>query len=175
MDPVLDNRSESSPSPNRLRIPPSKLPSDESVVFEKSSFFTQPGAPKTLPSLAEVRTAADLQRTKPSDPNCPPPVRFPSLNLLVKYGLEITIAEGQCLWAIRNCLSNIVPVPEVYGWCRDGREVFIYMQLMRGTTLEERWESLTANEKVKICEQLSRMIGALRQLEQEPGDQFVGE
>jgi hypothetical protein len=45
------------------------------------------------------------------------PVQFESLNLLVKYGKEITIAEGQCLWALCHFLPSQVPVPEVYvGW-----------------------------------------------------------
>jgi aminoglycoside phosphotransferase (APT) family kinase protein len=60
-------------------------------------------------------------------------------------------------------LPDVVPVPEVFGWCQDGNEVFIYMQMVRGATLEERWEALTREERVDICEQLRPMVGALRQ------------
>lgn len=148
------------------------IPFNESIVFKDSSFFTQQAA---LPSPAEVRAAAaaKLTNTGNRDPRRPYPVQFPSQNLLVKYGRGVTIAEGQCLWAIRRLLSA-VPVPEVYGWCRDGNEVFIYMQLVRGDTLEERWETLTVEERVGVCEQLRQMVGALRGLEQDPEDRFVG-
>lgn len=157
--------------PGRVRLPASIAPSDESIVFKDSSFFTQQDAPCSLPSPAEVRAAA---KTFFNNPRRPPPVWFSSLNLVVKYGCEITIAEGQCLWAIKRLLPDDVPVPEVYGWCRDGDEVFIYMQIIRGPTLAARWGSLTTEERVDVCEQLRRMVGALAQLEQDPEDQFVG-
>jgi len=175
MAPLLDDRPVTPASPGRVRLPVSKLPFDKSIVFKNSSFFTQKGAPCALPSPAEVRAAANLINTGPRNLRRPCPVRFPSLNLLVKYGREITIAEGQCLWTIRSLLPDVVPVPEVFGWCQDGNEVFIYMQMVRGATLEERWEALTREERVDICEQLRPMVGALRQLEQDPTDRFVGE
>jgi hypothetical protein len=60
---------------------------------------------------------------------------FP-MKLLVNWGREITIAEGQRLWAMRKTLGEQVPGPEVYGWCRDGEDVFIYQKLIEGQTLE---------------------------------------
>lgn len=160
-------------APGRIRLPASIAPSEESIVFKDSSFFTQQDATCSLPSPAEVRAAAKLT-TDLHNPRRPRPVWFPSLNLVVKYGYEITIAEGQCLWAIRRLLPDVLPVPEVYGWCRDGDEVFIYMQMIRGPTLAARWGSLKTEEKIDICEQLRRMVGTLARLEQDPEDQFVG-
>ena len=155
---------------SRIKLSPSMLPLDDSIAFADSSFFTQPNAPSALPSPAEVRVLANVHH----DQNCAQLIHFPSLRLIVKYGRTITIAEGQCLWAIRHLLIDFVPVPEVYGWCRDGGEVFIYMQLMRGHTLEELWQTLSTQEKAKVCEELRLIVDALGHLEQDPLDQFIG-
>jgi hypothetical protein len=83
----------------------------------------------------------------------PVPVSFPSMNLIVKYGLTIRMTEGQCLWAIRRLCPN-VPVPEVYGWCQDEGETFIYMQKIEAATLEQEWPGLDVEERYEICMQL---------------------
>lgn len=149
---------------------PSMLPQGDSVFFKDSTFFAREGA--QLPTPAEVRQAAGAAyiHGRPQ----PPPVLFPSLNLLVKYGSEITAAEGQCLWAIRRFLPS-VPVPEVYGWCHDDPETFIYMELVDGITLQEGWPDLDVEERLGICTQLHPMLRDLRQLRQDPGHRFVGE
>nr|KMM66511.1 hypothetical protein CPAG_02850 [Coccidioides posadasii RMSCC 3488] len=66
----------------------------------------------------------------------PPPASFASMGLFVKWGANIMIAEGQSLYAVRHFLKGSVPVPELYGWRTDGGEVFIYMELVHGQTLE---------------------------------------
>ena len=142
------------------------LPSDSLVVFKDSTYFLRNKQKSSLPLPAEVRA-----RQLPGQYG---PVRFESLNLLVKYGKEITIAEGQSLWALRRFLPSQVSVPEVYGWCEDNGEVFIYMELIKGITLENRWESLSKQEREAICSQLRSMLLALRNLQQDPKDQFLG-
>ncbi|ELR04301.1 hypothetical protein VC83_06017 [Pseudogymnoascus destructans] len=142
------------------------LPSGSSVVFKESTYFLRNGPEISLPLPAEVRAH---QRQGQYGP-----IQFESLNLLVKYGKEITIAEGQCLWAIRRFLPSQVPVPEVYGWCEDNGEVFVYMELVKGVTLEKRWESLSKQERKIVCDQLRAMLLALRNLQQDPKDQFLG-
>ena len=82
------------------------------------------------------------------------------MGLLVKYGKHITNAEAQCLWAIKHHLPE-VPVLDVYGWCRDGKDMFIYMEFILGVTLEERWNSLNEEEKHSVSEQLRQMVQAL--------------
>ncbi|KAL6306016.1 kinase-like domain-containing protein [Sparassis latifolia] len=149
------------------------LPFDQSMVFKGSYFFTQPDAPSALPSPEEARMAAAAAAPNSKGSHRPRPLRLPALNLLVKFGRTITIAEGQCLWAIRHLLPQ-VPVPEVYGWCRDGQDIFIYMQLMPGCTLEERWQTLLPEDKRELCEQLRGIVGSLRRLEQDPSDRFIG-
>jgi hypothetical protein len=96
------------------------------------------------------------------------------MNLIVKFGPYITIAEGQCLMVVKRYLQETVPVPEVYGWCKDGDDVFIYMQLIPGITLTERWGSLTVKEKDGISQELRVMMHRLRQLVQDPLECIVG-
>lgn len=143
------------------------LPMGDNVFLEGSSYFTKGNA--QLPTPAEIRSAAGAEYRR----GRPPPVRFPSLNFFVKYGSEITIAEGQCLWAIRRTLPSI-PVPEVYGWRWDNDEVFIYMELIDGVTLESVWRDLDLEEKLDICKQLRPMLEDLRDLKQDPSDTFIG-
>lgn len=61
-----------------------------------------------------------------------------------------------------------MPIPEVYGWCHDKGEVFIFVELVRGVTLESRLHSLGKDDKISVCKQLRGMLVALRQLEQDP-------
>lgn len=144
-----------------MELPVSLLPSNPSEVFIDSSYFMQSN-PSPLPSPANIRqlaTAAGEQNW-----SRPAPVKFQNLGLIVKFGSGISIAEGQCLWALQHLLRGKVPVPEVYAWRTDGDMVFLYMQLVGGTTLEKRWESLDSDERLGICEQLRSMVDVLRQL-----------
>lgn len=152
----------------RLRLSLSRLPSEKEVYFRESSFIVQYGIEK-LPSPAKIQS---LQKVSGSGD--PPPIRFPEIGLLVKYGHGISIAEGQCLWAIQQFLRNNVPVPEIYGWREDGDETFIYMELIDGDTLQERWTSLSSVDRVRLCEELREIIMSLRRLEQSPGEKFIG-
>jgi hypothetical protein len=151
-----------------LRLSLSRLPSEKEIYFRESSFIVQYGIEK-LPSPAKIRS---LQKVSGSGD--PPPIRFPETGLLVKYGHGISIAEGQCLWAIRQFLRNNVPVPEIYGWREDGDETFIYMELIDGDTLQERWTALSSVDRVHLCEELREIITSLRRLEQSPGEKFIG-
>jgi aminoglycoside phosphotransferase len=124
-----------------------------------------------LPSPAEIRQAAGDQHAI----RRPPPARFPALKLIVKYGSSsaVTIAEGQCLWAIRRLIPT-VPVPEVYGWCHDEGQTFIYMELIEGSTLEEAWPDMDIEDRYSICSQLNSVLEDLRSLRQDPAHPFIG-
>lgn len=104
----------------------------------------------------------------------PEPVRFEELGLIIKFGPHVTVEEALCIWAIRRVLHTHVPVPEVYGWRVDGPEVFIYMELIRGDTLKDRWDALSDDEKTSICDQLRKITTSFRGLEQDPQDAFIG-
>jgi hypothetical protein len=147
---------------------PSMLPSTNNISFTETTFFTTGNT--SLPSPSDVRLAAGPQ----TNIHRPVPVLFPSLNLIVKYGLTITIAEGQCLWAIRRFCPT-VPVPEVYGWYQEGGEAFLYMQIVDGVTLQQGWPDLDVEEKYEICTQLRCIIDDLRELRQDPAAPFIGE
>lgn len=97
------------------------------------------------------------------------------MDLLVKYGTEVTIAEAQCLLFIRRELSQTVPVPEVFGWCKNNNQVFIYMELVDGITLERSWETMVEGDRLAICQQLRHMIDAWRSLKNGYAPPFIGE
>ncbi|TVY19330.1 hypothetical protein LARI1_G002348 [Lachnellula arida] len=159
-----------STSDNSRSISVKMLPLDSSVVFNESTYFSEDGPNSSLPSPAIVRATQKARELLSSMT-----VRFEDLKLVVKYGTEITLAEAQCLWEIRRLLPNQVPVPEVYGWCEDGGEFFIYMELIQGETLENKWESLSKPERIDVCGQLRVMLSELRSLKQNPEDQFLGQ
>ena len=155
------------------KISPADLPNTEDIVFKDSLFFKRTNA--KLPTPAQVRVdAAQRKDDCETSLSRPPPVYYRDLNLLVKYGSEITLAEGQCLWLMRHFLARDVPVPEIYGWRKDGDETFLYMELIEGDTLEYRWDSLSQGEKTAICAQLRRMTSAWRGLRQGSWPEFVG-
>ncbi|KAF7872275.1 hypothetical protein EAF04_003199 [Stromatinia cepivora] len=139
------------------------------VDFPASSFFqNHPG--QCLPTPAEVRALSGKIRAGPQ----PPPVIFEHLNLLVKFGRYVTVAEAQCLYIIKKVLGNEVPVPELYGWRVDGHCVFIYMELIHGVTLRDQWDSMDISDKTSVCDQLSQIMTSLRRVEQDPNDIFIG-
>lgn len=153
------------------------LPRVDSATFTDSSFFSRNGSDATLPCPADVRERCLLQDPTSKDRNFSfPPVRYEDLGLIVKFGKfpEVTVAEGQCLWALRRALPA-VPVPEVYGWTHDDSQTFIYMELVSGETLEEQWGQLNPTSRVDICKQLSALVTELRRLRHAPGEFFLGQ
>ncbi|KAH3983713.1 hypothetical protein HBH98_225140 [Parastagonospora nodorum] len=141
------------------------FPFDENVVFHESSFFEKSNALLYLPAPTEVRELITRHA----------PVTFPSLGLLVKYGTEVTLEEGQCLLLIRNtlCVSEVVPIPEVYGWCKDDDQVYIHMELLDSITLEKSGETMTEGEKTSVGQQLHDVVNVLRAINQDSWPPFI--
>ncbi|OAX82368.1 hypothetical protein ACJ72_03285 [Emergomyces africanus] len=161
------------------------LPNSPNEEFRQSSFFkTWP----QLPSPEDVRAQARAQYLAGSGLDKrktfgkilegpqwnPPPAAFPSMGLFVKWGSNITIAEGQSLYAVRHFLKGSVPVPELYGWRTNGGEVFLYMELVQGQTLEKAWDSMNPKDCAQVCLELHTCISNLRLLRQDPQDPFIG-
>jgi len=48
------------------------------------------------------------------------------------------------------------------------------MQLVEGATLEHSWPDLDIEDRWEICQQLQLIFEALRQLNQDPNDLFIG-
>lgn len=151
-----------------------KLPSTKNTIFTDSAFFRDNGKNAKLPSPQAVRERAvqlDTGESRRIKPHCVP---FASQRLIVKYGQHVKIAQGLVLWAIRHQLRGRVPVPEVYGWCQDKGEVFIYVEYIEGPTLEDVMDNLHRRDLLHITGQLREIVLALRSLRQAPGEHCLG-
>ncbi|KAJ5223262.1 hypothetical protein N7468_007804 [Penicillium chermesinum] len=138
--------------------------------FYDSSFFKDPS--KRLPTPSEVKALSEDAHTSPH----PKPIIFKDSDLFVKFGPCVTTAEAQCLWMIKRVFGDDVPVPEVFGWRVDDEKnhVFIYMELIQGRTLLDRWNELTDLDQNSLRNDLIQIIKALRRLEQDPLQQYIG-
>ncbi|KAH7885044.1 kinase-like domain-containing protein [Phlebopus sp. FC_14] len=153
-------------------LTPSMLPAEDDFACTDSSFFQRPSA--SLPTPSDVR-AASGQTVSLSRPELGPfNAVFRDLNLFVKFGGTTVLSEAKTLWAIRRIFGDQVPVPEVYGWCQDNGQVFIYMELVDGLTLKERWPSLSQEDQKAICNEIAGIVHSLGTLEQPPDDRFIG-
>ncbi|KAJ5353061.1 hypothetical protein N7452_002035 [Penicillium brevicompactum] len=47
----------------------------------------------------------------------------------------------------REKLIGKVPMPEVFGWTEDGGQRFIYVSLIEGETLQERWCDMNDDDR----------------------------
>jgi aminoglycoside phosphotransferase len=91
---------------------------------------------------------------------------FPELKLFVKFRPKVSTAEAICLWAVKRHLQGQVPVPDVYGWRVDGQDVFLFMELVPGVTLRERWDQLSYQDLLLVCDELRFVMSRLRSLKQ---------
>lgn len=137
--------------------------------FLDSTWFKTHGRTRQFPTPEDVKSFSDRFL----------PVKFEDLGLIVKYGPDIHISEAINLWTIRQVFQDLVPVPEVYGWRvleREGkrREVYIYMQLMQGPTLEQQWPALSITDKQRICSDLRAMVSCFRSLRDNESEQVIG-
>ncbi|KZT08263.1 kinase-like protein [Laetiporus sulphureus 93-53] len=145
------------------------IPRDDTIFFKDSTFFTHHTL-ADLPSKEQIIAAA-----LPGYSNAVS--LFPSLSLAVKrirgmaYGE--CLAEPQSLWALRRFVPE-VRVPEVYGWRREEHATYLFMELIDGVTLLERWPSLQEHEKTAICTELGMMVRALQRTKRPSGDKFIG-
>ena len=158
--------------PEIRHIDPAWLPdaSQASMDFLESSFFKGKDPKPRLPAPDEFRALSPTYRTHPK----PVPVKFGDLDLVVKFGRYVSVSGALCLWAIKKLFGDEIPVPEVYAWRVDGPDVFIYMQLICGEPLIDRWDCLGDEDKTAVCAQLHEILVSLRRVEQVPGDTFIG-
>lgn len=160
---------------------PEDVPRGKNAILAHSGFFMrgrqeQPANRLALPTPAVVREECIRQHgARARNLNRPPPVRFPALGLLVKFGYLVSEAEAQCLLLVRKYLPT-VPVPEVYGWLHDGRQCFVYMELLEGETLEDCWDDLSEDDKRIVCRQLRGFVATWRRLPQTlfASEPFIG-
>ena len=152
---------------NCLSVGPDAIPAHEKTkIFPESIFFTENRA-AALPKPDEMRAINKATgEFRATLFNRPLPVKLESLGLFVKYGADVGPVEAQTQVLVREKLQGRVPVPEVYGWTEDGGQKFIYMELIQGDTLEERWRGMTEPERLVVCEELKDMVSTWRELGQ---------
>lgn len=148
--------------------------SSQMTIFPESSFFRERRA-SAFPTPAKIRAINEASGDAyATNLNRPPPVMIPSLGLVVKYGADVTVLEAQTQMKVREQLQGQVPTPEVFGWIEDGRQRFIYMSLIQGETLQERWSDMNENERRAVCEELRHIVKAWRALTQDKQDCYIG-
>jgi hypothetical protein len=142
------------------KISQSCLPDNlkDEMDFVESSFFKTAG--RKLPCPQQL--GASQEGT----------IILSEMQLVIKFGPRVTIDEAVTMWVVRKCLGHQVPVPELFGWRVYRDTVFIYMELISGVTLQERWSDMDFSDKDSICGQLRQMLLSLRQLQQQ--DTFIG-
>lgn len=161
------------PPPNTN--PANPLPTQPIIPFPNTAFTTtHPNTLLTSPSTIRTRNLA-TGHPKAADLNRPPPVCLPELGLLVKYGTQVARAELEAQLYVYHQLNGRVPVPEVFGWAEEGGQGFVYMALVDGSTLAERWGGLTETERLVLCGELGEMVKAWRGLRLEGESGYVGE
>lgn len=153
-------------------IPVSNMPVK---IFPRSSFFVEKRA-AALPLPGEIRSLNEATgHLYATNFNRPTPVTIPSLKLLVKYGTTVSIAEIETQIFLHEQLQRHVPIPEVFGYDQDGGQTFLYMALIEGDTLQERFANLTEVERQVVCAELRQMVSIWRQdLRQDDGDSYIG-
>ncbi|KDR75597.1 hypothetical protein GALMADRAFT_248093 [Galerina marginata CBS 339.88] len=147
-------------------MPPNAGPTDPIVIDETLIPATTPHwfpnwpHPVPLPTPAQARAAVSGHQGRTAHI-----AHFPALQLVVKFGraARVPISEGQALWVLRQYAVG-VPVPDVYGWCVDGGETFVYMQRVEGDTLTSCWPALGPEQKADVVAQLAEIISTMRRL-----------
>lgn len=150
------------------------IPIDENFLLEDSTFFQRnPGV--ELPHPQDVRMAHSLL-TKQQDlhPEAPHIVRYPEYSLCVKYSRRVKLLEAQAFYLVNRYLKDF-PAPEIYGWRKDGDDVFLFMELIDGQNLSDVWDSLSECEKTDVCVAVkNRVLSPLATLRQIPNQKCVG-
>jgi hypothetical protein len=152
---------------------PPELPDSSQLCmdFTDSTWFKTHGRTREFPTPEHVRSFS-------MPPRRPHVVRFEDLGLIVKFGRDVSTLEAVNAWAIRRVFQDSVPIPEVYGWrvVEHGEicEVFIYMQLVHGPTLEQQWPVLSFDDKHSICNDLRTIVSRFRNLHDSESEQVIG-
>lgn len=126
--------------------------------FVDSSFFSGDSS-RQLPTPATLLQEYGGRQTRV--------IKIEHLNMVVKTNHEskLRLEELQAIWAIRQAFPNgEIPVPEIFGWRRHCGQIFIYMSLVQGETLQDAWPGLTAADKRSLQNQLRAIVGSLRRL-----------
>jgi hypothetical protein len=151
-----------------------------------SWFFDKYGMQAQLPTpneIVQIATSNSTQNsTRSNSFDRPPPVRFSTTGILVKWGHYITSAEAMCLQTLKSAFGSHVPVPELYGWHVQPEDperglpslVFIYMEEVKGVTLKDRYAGLDQTEVIKLARQLAEMVASFRTIRPGTSEPYIG-
>ncbi|KAJ5690400.1 hypothetical protein N7462_004792 [Penicillium macrosclerotiorum] len=133
------------------------------VVLESTFFYADED--RVLPTPTEIRAINEAfgDPSKTFKPRAAP-VKLPSLGLFIKYGSRVFVTEAKTQQWLHTILKGRVPIPEVFGWTEDDGQTFIYMALVDGDMLMDRWESLDEKERQCICHELNYMVQQWREV-----------
>lgn len=67
-----------------------------------------------------------------------------------------------------------MPVLEVFRWTDVEHQTFLYITLVDGVTLSERWAGMNENEREAVCLELNYMAKAWRALRQGENHPSIG-
>ena len=84
----------------------------------------------------------------------------------VKYGPFVSENEGHALLFLERNLS--IPVPRLYAMYRNADKLYIVMQYISGTELQDLWPSLSGREKKSLLGQLRSIFQDIRSLSPPP-------
>jgi aminoglycoside phosphotransferase (APT) family kinase protein len=92
-------------------------------------------------------------------------------DIVAKFGHEVNLAEAESMTFIRD--NTTIPVPEVLAvYSQDGAN-HIIMEYIGGVLLNKVWETLSADDKSTITNELKDYIRQMRQLSP-PEDMLIG-
>ena len=132
--------------------------------FTNAAYFKKHG--NTLPESESVKSH-DLEHTGF--------VIIKEQDLFIKYGNNVNLEEAVVLSRIHKYLDCSIPVPEVYGWRKQGKENFIYMELIDGVPLSDCIGQLSNEDKDRVCSQLRTTFTTLSTLKQDSiSGPFIG-
>lgn len=153
------------------------IPHEDIVVLESSSFFQKNPKGTKFPTTQEIRSAHEesMHGKHALNPQAPHVVRYPSLGLCVKYSQRVRLNEARALCLVNRYLGRSFSTPEIYGWCKDGEDTFLYMELLEGEPLDEVWESLLEADRQEVCKELREAVSMLGTLRQAKGQIFIGD
>jgi len=122
-------------------------------------FATSDSLPAPLPTIEAIITSPDVIQESTGRRI----VRVGD-HFLVKYGLNVTLIEGENMLFVRQFPS--IPVPRVYAIFADKntRVNYIVMENVEGQSLAFRWTTLSTTAKTAIADTLRDVFDQLRSL-----------
>ncbi|CCL98373.1 uncharacterized protein FIBRA_00368 [Fibroporia radiculosa] len=92
-------------------------------------------------------------------------------DVAVKVGSNIEHDEHELLRYLEEHLPDL-PAPRALGLLTVGRLSYFFMSYVPGNTLEQRWPSLSSQQKMDIRSSLNSILAKLRSVELSPGAPF---